>query len=156
MGVERDADRLLPLVYDQLRALAAKYLRAERPGSTLQPTALVHEAYLRLIENEKIDWQGKTHFLALAATQMRRILIDHARAKGARKRGGPGRRITLSESLAKTPDASVELLALDEALTHLAERHERQSRVAELRIFAGLEMREIALCLDVSERTVKD
>ena len=155
-GSGRAADELMPLVYDELRALAARLLRAERPGSTLQPTALVHEAYLRLIEHDRIDWQGKTHFLAMAATQMRRILVDHARAKAAQKRGGPSRRVTLTESLARTPDATVELLALDEALSRLVARHPRQGRVAELKIFAGLLSREIAHCLSVSERTVKD
>jgi len=155
-GAARDADELLPLVYDELRSLAAKYLRAERPGSTLQPTALVHEAYLRLIDHNRIDWQGKTHFLAIAAVQMRRVLIDHARAKTARKRGGSSHRITLTESLVRSADPTVELLALDEALSELAARHPRQGRVAELKIFAGLLSREIAHCLSVSERTVKD
>jgi RNA polymerase sigma factor (TIGR02999 family) len=155
-GRDRAADELLPLVYDELRALAARYLRRERAGSTLQPTALVHEAYLRLIENDRIDWQGKTHFLAMAATQMRRILVDHARARDAQKRGGRGRRITLTESLSRTPDASVELLALDEALSRLGARSPRQGRVAELTLFAGLLSREIALAVGVSERTVKE
>jgi RNA polymerase sigma factor (TIGR02999 family) len=155
-GTERAADELLPLVYDKLRALAAKYLRGERPGSTLQPTALVHEAYLRLIDHDRIDWQGKTHFMAIAAVQMRRILIDHARANAARKRGGTAHRVTLSDSLVQTSDPSIELLVLDEVLVRLSARHQRQGRVAELKIFAGLLSREIALCLKVSERTVKD
>ena len=128
-GTARAADELLPLVYDKLRSLAAKYLKDERPGSTLQPTALVHEAYLRLIDHERIDWQGKTHFMAIAAVEMRRILIDHARANAAQKRGGPAHRVTLSESLAPTSDPSIELLALDQALSGLAARHPRQARV---------------------------
>jgi len=155
-GSERAADELLPLVYDKLRSLAAKYLRGERPGSTLQPTALVHEAYLRLIDNDRIDWQGKTHFMAIAAVEMRRVLIDHARASAALKRGGPAHRVTLSDSLVHASDPSIELLALDEVLNRLAVRHPRQGRVAELKIFAGLLSREIALCLGVSDRTVKD
>ena len=97
-----EADRLLPLVYRELRALAARYLRSEQAGSTWEPTSLVHEAYLRLIENERIDWKGKTQFLAMAATQMRRILVDHARARAAKKRGGRGRPITLTETLLST------------------------------------------------------
>jgi RNA polymerase sigma-70 factor (ECF subfamily) len=152
----RAVDELLPLVYDKLRSLAAKYLKDERPDSTLQPTALVHEAYLRLVDHERIDWQGKTHFMAIAAVQMRRILIDHARAHVAQKRGGPAYRVTLSESLAPTSDPSIELLALDQALSGLSARHERQGRVAELKLFAGLLAREIAHQLGVSERTVKD
>jgi RNA polymerase sigma factor (TIGR02999 family) len=155
-GTNRAADELLPLVYDKLRFLAASYLKGERPGSTLQPTALVHEAYLRLIDNDRIDWQGKTHFMAVAAVQMRRVLIDHARANAAQKRGGPGQKVTLSDSLAGTSDPSIELLALDEALRGLTARHPRQGRVAELKVFAGLLSREIAHCLGVSERTVKD
>lgn len=155
-GKGRAADALLPLVYDELRSLARRYLRAERPGVTLQPTALVHEAYLRLIENERIDWQGKTHFLAMAATQMRRILVDHARARAAQKRGGRGNRITLTDGLARTSDPSVDLLAIDEALSRLIARSPRQGRVAELRLFAGMPARETALHLGISERTVKD
>jgi RNA polymerase sigma factor (TIGR02999 family) len=155
-GDGRAADELLPLVYRELRALAAHYLRGERPGATLQPTALVHEAYLRLVDQERIDWQGKTHFYAMAATQMRRILVERARARDAVKRGGGGRRVTLTEALASTADPSVELLALDQALVRLAARSPRQAQVAELRLFAGLLPRETALCLGVSERTIKE
>lgn len=155
-GSAADAARLLPLVYGELRALAARYLREERPGHTLQPTALVHEAYLRLIEHDRIDWKGKTHFFAMAAIQMRRILVDHARARATEKRGGRAPRVTLDERLTRTPEASLDLLALDEALTRLAARHERQGRVAELRLFAGMLVGETALYLGVSERTVKD
>ena len=151
----RAADRLLPLVYDELRALAARYLRSERAGSTLQPTALVHEAYLRLIEIDRIDWQGKTHFKAMAATQMRRILVDHARARDAKKRDR-GRSVTLTETLLSTTKPSVDLLALDEALERLSARSPRQGRVAELKLFAGLLTNELALSLGVSERTVKE
>src|SRR5262245_15539081 len=155
-GDGRAADELLPLVYDELRSLAGRYLAAERPGATLQPTALVHEAYLRLIDYDRIDWQGKTHFLAMAATQMRRILVERARGQAAQKRGGRGHRITLTEALTPTSDPSVELLALDEALSRLGARSPRQAQVAELRLFAGLFAREAAFCLGVSERTVKE
>lgn len=152
----RAADRLLPLVYAELRALAARYLRSERAGSTLQPTALVHEAYLRLIKIERIDWKGKTHFMAMAATQMRRILVDHARARRAKKRGGRDRPITLTETLLSTAKPPLDLLALDQALGRLAARSTRQGRVAELKLFAGLLSTEIAFNLGVSERTVNE
>jgi RNA polymerase sigma factor (TIGR02999 family) len=155
-GKRRAAPELLPLVYDELRALAARYLRQERPGHTLQPTALVHEAYLRLVDCDRIDWKGRTHFFAMAAIQMRRILVEHARAAAAEKRGGVGRRVTFDEHLAQAPELSLEFLALDEALGRLAQRHERQGRIAELRLFGGMLVREIAFCVGVSERTVKE
>ena len=155
-GDERAAAALLPLVYGELRALAARYLRDERPGNSLQPTDVVHEAYLRLIEQDRMDWKGTTHFFAMAATQMRRVLVDHARAAAAAKRGGRPTRITLTEDLARAPERSVEFLALDEALTRLALRNERQGRVAEMRLFAGLLVKETAFYLGVSERTVKE
>lgn len=155
-GDRNAADRLLPLIYDDLRSLAASYLKAERPGHTLRPTDLVHEGYLRLIDQDRIDWQGKTHFFAMAATQMRRILVDHARAAAAKKRGQRPTRVTLDETLAATAEISVEFLAIDQALTRLHERHERQGRVAEMRLFAGMLVREIAVCLGISERTVRE
>ena len=155
-GDEGAAARLLPLVYEELRALAARYLRGERAGHSLQPTDLVHEAYLRLIELDRMDWQGKAHFFAMAATQMRRVLVDHARAADAAKRGGRPARITLSDDLATTEQRSVDFLVLDDALSRLGHRHERQGRVAEMRLFAGLEVKEVALYLRVSERTVKE
>lgn len=150
------AARLLPLVYDELRALAARYMRGESPGALLQPTALVHEAYLRLVDPPQVDWKGKTHFFAVAAIQMRRILVDQARAEATKKRGGDLRRVTLSERFAAATDGTVEMLALDEALTRLAQRNGRQGRVAELRLFSGMLVRETAFLLGVSERTVKD
>lgn len=153
---DEGAAALLPIVYEELRALAARYLRAERRGGSLQPTDLVHEAYLRLQANQRIDWKGRTHFFAMAATQMRRVLVDHARAASAEKRGGRPTRISLSDDMAVTPERSVEFLALDQALQRLSERHERQGRVAEMRLFAGLEVKEMALHLGVSERTVKE
>jgi RNA polymerase sigma factor (TIGR02999 family) len=149
------ASRLLPLVYDELRALAARYMRRERPEHTLQPTALVHEAYIRLIDISRIDWQGKTHFVAMAARQMRRVLVDHARAHRALKRGAARRTISLDENVAFTPGNVLDLLAFDEALDKLSRASPRQSRVAELRCFAGMSTRETAFILGVSERTAR-
>jgi len=151
-----DAARLLPLVYDELRALAAHYLRGEKSGCTLQPTALVHEAYLRLAAHDRIRVQGKTHFFALAAIQMRRILVEHARAVATKKRGGGAHRVTLSDDIGGTSNGFVELLALDEALTRLSQRNGRRGRVAEMRLFSGMLVNEIAEHLQVSERTVKE
>jgi RNA polymerase sigma factor (TIGR02999 family) len=147
---------LLPLVYDQLRALAAGYLRRERPGGTLQPTALVHEAYLRLAGRPPVALHGKTHFFALAAVQMRRILVDRARAAASAKRGGGLRRIALSDDVASSTDGSVELLALDEALTRLARRNPRRGKISEMRIFGGMTVGEIASHIGISERTVRE
>jgi RNA polymerase sigma factor (TIGR02999 family) len=143
------------LLYDKLRALAAHYMRSERRDHTLQPTALVHEAYLRLIDSPAIDWQGKTHFFAVAAVQMRRILTDHARARRAARRGGGARRLTLDDTLAVSRDGLVDALALDEALERLAERSRRQTSVVELRFYGGLSIRETSEALGVSEGTVK-
>jgi RNA polymerase sigma-70 factor (ECF subfamily) len=155
-GEEGAAARLLPIVYEELRALAARYLRGERAGISLQPTDLVHEAYLRLVKQDAVDWKGRTHFFAMAATQMRRVLVEHARAAAAVKRGGRPVRITLTEDLVATRDRSVEFLALDSALARLMQRNERQGQVAEMRLFAGLQVKEVAFRLGVSERTVKE
>lgn len=149
------AARLMPLVYDRLRALARRYLRQERPGHTLQPTALVHEAFIRLIQVDQIDWRGKTHFFAMAAILMRRILVEHARAAAAGKRGAGAEKVTLTDAAAIVGGPSLDLLALDEALTRLGARSPRQARVAELKLFAELDTREMAYALGVSERTVK-
>ena len=150
------AARLLPSVYDKLRSLAGRYLRKESGHPTLQPTELVHEAYIRLVDINRMDWRGKTHFFAMAATQMRRILVDHARAAKARKRGRGYTRVTLREQdFASSRDRAVEILDLDEALRRLSERSPRQGRVAELRLFAGLLLEEIAHVLAVSERTAR-
>lgn len=154
-GDHTAASRLLPLVYEKLRHLAARYMQGERNDHTLQPTALVHEAYLRLIDSSRVDWNGKTHFFAVAATQMRRVLADHARAHGALKRGGGVRLSNLSEAFAAGPDDTLDTLALDEALERLARRSVRQCRVVELRYFAGLSVEETARFLDVSPGTVK-
>jgi RNA polymerase sigma factor (TIGR02999 family) len=151
-------EALLPLVYDELRVLARKYLSRERPGHTLQATALVHEAYLRLVDQTRVDWQGRTHFFAVGARVMRNLLIDHARARGRVKRGGEWKRVTLAERL--TPNGRGEydpeqLLALDESLERLAQLDERQAKVVELRFFGGLTVPEVAHLLGVSQRTVE-
>lgn len=149
---DREAlDRLIPLVHDELHRLAAGYMRGERPDHTLQTTALVNEAYLRLVDAD-VDWQDRAHFFAVAATTMRRILVDHARAKGRRKRAGI--KVSLDDAAVVTPDASDEMLALDEALTRLAERDERPARVVELHYFGGLTYDEIAEVVGVSAATV--
>jgi RNA polymerase sigma factor (TIGR02999 family) len=154
-GDPNAAARLLPLVYDQLRALAARYMQAERRDHTLQPTALVHEAYIRLIDASRVDWQGKSHFFALAATQMRRILADHARARNATKRGEGARKVSLHDRAAISSSGVVDMLALDRAMRKLTEQSPRQCRVVELRFFGGLSVEETAHVLDVSKSTVK-
>ncbi len=155
-GNREAAEQLLPLVYDKLRALAGTMMRDERPGHTLDATAVVHEAYLRLVEVNRIDWNGKTHFYAMAARQMRRVLIDHARQRRADKRGGDFRRVTLTENIARGEGPWTDVVALHEALKKLGDRNERRCRVAEMRLFAGLQNAEIANVLGVSERTVKE
>ncbi|MFQ5479619.1 MAG: sigma-70 family RNA polymerase sigma factor [Candidatus Binatia bacterium] len=155
-GDEAAAKKLFPQVYDELRALARHFMQQERPDHTLQPTALVNEAYLRMIDQTRVDWRGKTHFMAIAAEMMRRILVDAARKRGAEKRGGDRCRVTLHEGQAEAEDAhDVDLLALDEALDALSSLSERQARVVELRYFAGLKVEEVAFALGVSARTVK-
>jgi RNA polymerase sigma factor (TIGR02999 family) len=149
-----EPDRLLPLVYDELRAMAGHYLGDERAGHTLQPTALVHEAFLRLQQQSRVSWQGRTHFLALGAQAMRRILIDHARGRGRAKRGG-GRRVPLEGLDPAAPVPASDLLALSEALERLAELDPRQARVVELRCLGGLSMDEVAAALGVSKRTAE-
>jgi RNA polymerase sigma factor (TIGR02999 family) len=149
------ADHLLPLVYDELRARARRYLRSGRPGDTLQPTALVHEAYLRLVGRPPDGWQGRTHFFAVAAIAMRQILLDHAKHHGREKRGGGMQRVTLEDAVAPTTGPDVDLLALGQALERLAALSERQARIVELRFFGGLTVEEIAEVLGVSKRTVE-
>lgn len=154
-GNRRAQSELMPLVYAELRRLARGYMRGERPDHTLQATALVHEAYLKLVEEPAIDWQGRAHFFAVAAQLMRRILVDHARAHQAAKRGGLDHKISLEEELIFSEAKSAELLALDEALVRLAEQDPRQARIVELRFFGGLSIEEIAEVLQISPRTVK-
>ncbi len=149
---------LMPLVYGELRAIAGKQLQRERRNHTLQATALANEAYLRMVDQKNVDWKGRAHFLAIAAEVIRRILVDHARKKGAVKRGAGAVQVTLTlGNILQTPGDrnEVDLLALDEAMRELAELSERQSRVVELRFFGGLSVEETAYSLGVSERTVK-
>jgi RNA polymerase sigma factor (TIGR02999 family) len=148
-------DSLLPVVYQELRRLAASYLRRERPGQTLQPTALVHEAYLRLMKDKPDRWQNRAHFCAIAAHSMREILIERARARGALKRGGAQPRVTLDESLVAGGQRGIDLVALDEALERLALLDPAQARLVELRFFGGLTIEETAEAMDMSPATVK-
>ncbi len=154
-GDERALSQLMPLVYNELRRLARGYLRRERPGQTLQPTALVNEAYLRLVKDKKQDWQTRSHFVAIAAISMRQILIERARARGAQKRGGDRARVTLDEGLVAGQERSVDLLAVDAALTRLATIDSQQARLVELRFFGGLTIEESAEALGISPATVK-
>jgi RNA polymerase sigma factor (TIGR02999 family) len=147
-------DRLTPRVYRELRRVAGQIMKHESPGHTMQPTALVHEAYLRLIEVEKADWQDRAHFFAVAAQMMRRILVDSARKRGAAKRGGQAVRVDMDEIPDLNPGRGSELMALDEALGRLAQVDPRKARVVELRFFGGLSVNETAVVLNVSEDTV--
>ncbi len=154
-GNRASADALLSLVYDELRKIAGQYLRKERSDHTLQPTALVHEAYLKLVDISDISWQDRAHFFAVASNVMRHILVDHARAHLTEKRGGEVQRITLEDALSFSKKPDIDLLALDEALKQLAEFDEQQSRIVELRFFGGLTIEETAHVLGISPATVK-
>jgi len=153
-GSASAAARLMPLVYDELRALAQSYLQCERPDHTLQATALVHEAFLRLVDQKDAKWDGKAHFFAVAAQAIRRILVDYARGHGRIKRGGGRERVALDESIAWPEARDLDLVALDEALRELERLDERQARIVELRFFGGMALDEIAAVLGVSARTV--
>jgi RNA polymerase sigma-70 factor, ECF subfamily len=153
---DRDAlERLTPLVYDELRRMAHRYVQRERNGHTLETTALVNEAYLRLINQQKIDWQNRTHFFAVCAQVMRHILIDHARRRRYLKRGGAAQQAAFGEADAMTEVRAAELVALDEALDRLTKLDPRKSRVVELRYFGGLSLEETADALGVSIMTVR-
>jgi RNA polymerase sigma factor (TIGR02999 family) len=154
-GDERALDRLTPLVYEELRQHAARYLRRERPGHTMQTTALINEAYLRLIDAKEVRWQGRGHFFAIAANLMRRILVDHARQRNAAKRGGSPIHVTLDRIVARVKQPEVDVLAIDEALTKLAAIDRQQAHIVELRFFSGLSVEETAAALGISPRTVK-
>jgi RNA polymerase sigma factor (TIGR02999 family) len=154
-GDSSAAEALMPLLYDELRGLAGGYLRGERPGHTLQPTALVHEAFLKLVGQKNADYKSRGHFMAIAAVAMRRILVNHAEKRSAAKRGGGAKRVPLDDDLAVVEARDIDLVALDEALTRLAERDARKARVVEQRFFAGMEMSQIAENLGVSLVTVK-
>ncbi len=146
---------LTPLVHQELHRLAARYMAGERPGHVLQATALVNEAYLRLVDSKGVRWQNRAHFFAMAARIMRRILVDHARARARVKRGGAPLHVSLSEAEQLPLDTSSDLVALDEALSTLEGLHARQSRVVELRFFGGLDLEETAHVLNVSVGTVR-
>lgn len=153
-GDESAFDRLVPLVHQELRKLAHRYMRQERPDHTLQATALVNEAYLRLIDANRIDWQNRAHFLAVAAQTMRRILVEFARNRGRQKRGGDIIRVSVDDATEIADEKGADLVALSDALTELARFDGRMSQVVELRFFGGLSVEETAGVLDVSPETV--
>ena len=153
-GDEPAAAEFLPIVYDELRAIAGNLFK-HQPGQTLQPTALVHEAFLKLVDQSGAAWQDRAHFMAVAAKAMRHVLIDHARERGAAKRGGGWKRVTLDVADGASEAKPIDLLALDEALGRLGELDSRQASVVEMRFFAGLSVRETAEVLGVSQRTVE-
>ena len=154
-GDDQALDRLTPLVYEELRKQAARYLRRERPGHSMQTTALINEAYLRLIDARNVPWEGRAHFFAIAANLMRRILVDHARRRDAEKRGGAQIRLTLDDTVGIAKQSDVDLLMIDDALTRLAVLDPQQAQVVELRFFSGLSVEETATALGISPRTVK-
>jgi RNA polymerase sigma-70 factor (ECF subfamily) len=154
-GNQQILAELIPLVYDELRRLAAYHLRQERSNHTLQATALVHEAYLRLVDQRHVDWKNRSHFFGVAAHLMRRILLMHARKHHAAKRGGSAQKISLDEAIVFTREKSAELIALDELLTQLAALDPQQARVVELRFFGGLSVEETADLMGISAATVK-
>lgn len=154
-GDKAAMSELLPLVYEELRSLASSYLQRERADHTLQPTALVHEAYLRLVDQRRAKWESRGHFIAIAATAMRRILVNHARDRARLKRGGGAHREPLTTNLVQTDEPAVDLLALDDALEKLATIDERKVRIVEARYFAGLTVAETADAMGLSQSTVK-
>jgi len=154
-GDQEALNKLIPLVNDERHKLASRYLRRERPDHTLQTTALVHEAYLKLVDQRDANWRNRVQFFAVAAQLMRRILVDYARRHHASKRGGDFYKLSLDEALVSTEENDAELLALDEALDRLAAIDSQQSRVVELRVFAGLTLEETAEALNISPRTVR-
>lgn len=148
-------ENLMPLIYQELRQIAARYLRRERPNHTLQTTALVHEAYLRLMDQQEVHWQNRSHFFAIAAQMMRRILVNYARDHQTLKRGGHCQRVTLDEALVVEWQPDLDLVALDDALNLLAATDERKSKLIELRFFTGLSIEEAAEVLEISAATAK-
>ena len=154
-GNKAALDQLMPLVYDELRRLAAHYLQQERSGHTLQPTALVNEAYLRLVDQRNVDWRNRAQFFGLAAQMMRRILVNHAEARKAAKRGGDAERLPLDDSLCLSRENDVDILALHDALNRLAGFDEQKSKVVELRFFGGLTMDEVAEFIGKSTATTE-
>ena len=154
-GDEAALAQLTPLVYDELHRLARRYMRRENPGNTLQTSALVNEAYLRLVDQKNVRWQNRSHFFGIAAQLMRRILVDHARSHARQKRGGHAQRLSLNASVILTKERVVDLVTIDEALSKLAEFDPQKSRIVEMKFFGGLTDNEVAECLNVSSRTVE-
>ena len=148
-------DKLMPVIYDELHRQAARYLRRERPGHTLQTTALIHEAYVRLVDQRNVQWQNRAHFFGIAAQMMRRILVDHARTKKRAKRGGSDIKVSLDDATVAMKGLDLDVVAVDEALTRLAKIDEQQSRVVEYRFFSGLTVEETAEVMGISPATVK-
>lgn len=154
-GNEAALDELMPIVYSEMRRMAGSLLRQERANHTLQPTALIHEAYLRLIDQQKVEWQNRTHFFAFAARLMRQILVNHALAHRAAKRGGGSIHITLNEAVHSSQKQDYDVIELDEALKKLSQQDKRKSKIVELRFFGGLKNEEIAGVLEISLATVQ-
>jgi RNA polymerase sigma-70 factor (ECF subfamily) len=154
-GDRESLDLLLPVIYDELRRVASHQLQKERSDHTLQPTALVHEAYLRLLEQHEVDWQNRAHFFSIAAEMMRRILVNYAVRRNAQKRGLGAARLSLEEAISFSDEKDFDLVALDDALKKLAEYDETQARIVELRFFGGLTIEETAEVLEISDSTVK-
>ncbi|HEU4477011.1 MAG TPA: sigma-70 family RNA polymerase sigma factor [Pyrinomonadaceae bacterium] len=154
-GDEAALEQLTPLVYDELHRLARRYMRRESPGHTLQTSALVNEAYLRLVDQRQVHWQNRSHFFGIAAQLMRRILVDHARSHRRAKRGGDAHRLSLDATLIMSKDRFADLLSIDEALSRLSEFDPQKSRIVEMKFFGGLSTDEVADCLHVSSRTIE-
>jgi RNA polymerase sigma factor (TIGR02999 family) len=152
---KEELDKMMPAIYDELRRQAARYLRQERPGHTLQTTALIHEAYVRLVDQRNVQWQNRAHFFGIAAQMMRRILVDHARTKKRAKRGGSDIKVSLDDNAVAVKGQDLDVVAVDEALSRLAKIDEQQSRVVELRFFSGLTVEETAEVMGISPATVK-
>jgi RNA polymerase sigma-70 factor (ECF subfamily) len=154
-GNRQSLDQLLPLVYQELRSLADSFMRRERASHTLQPTALVHEAYMRLIDQRNVNWKDRAHFMSIAAETMRRILVNHALAGNAAKRGGKETKVSIDEAIGFPGGAEIDFVLLDEALTNLASFDPRQSQIVELRFFGGLTVKEVARVTNLSTATVE-
>lgn len=149
-------NRLFEIMFEELRRIASSLMRSERPDHTLQPTALVNETYLRLVDDARVDWQNRAHFFGIAARAMRQVLMEHARRRAAAKRGGDWRRVTLSSDLGLKISADVDLFELDSAMGKLAEMDPRSAQIVELRVFGGMHVNEVAHVLDISPRTVQN
>ncbi len=154
-GSANAADRLMPEVYDRMRGLARSMLDRESPNHTLQPTALVNEVYMKMVDQKRVDWRGKSHFFAIGAKVMRRILVDHARTKKRHKRGGQWQRIPLADEMRVSNRNDEDVLAIEEALEKLSQVDPRQAEIVELRFFGGLTVQEVAEVLSVSKRTIE-